>query len=140
MVETYPAHGDEAAIRAINATWLDAVRNKKVGTLFTHYDPEVVLFDVMPPTEHRGIEAYRQLLENWFSHATGPIHFEVSQWQLTLAGDLAFSHSVNTVRSTGSDGQSRGATVRATVCYRKSQGRWRVVHEHASVPLAMAPC
>lgn len=27
--------------------------------------------------------------------------------------------------------------VRATVCFRKIDGDWRVVHEHASVPLMM---
>ncbi|MBN4667602.1 nuclear transport factor 2 family protein [Pandoraea nosoerga] len=139
MVETYPAHGDEAAIRAIQSAWLDAVRTKQVGTLLDHYDPEVVVFDVMPPTEHRGHDAYRRLLEGWFGHTVGPIHFEVTQWHLECAGELAFSHSVNVVRNTGPDGQTHGATVRATVAYRKSQGRWRVVHEHASVPMMFAP-
>jgi ketosteroid isomerase-like protein len=48
MVETCPAHGDEAAIRAINAAWLDAVRNKKVGTWPEHDDADVVMSGVMP--------------------------------------------------------------------------------------------
>ncbi|GAB3627331.1 hypothetical protein PTE30175_02017 [Pandoraea terrae] len=138
MVDTYPAHGDEAALRALTDAWLQAVRQKRIGTLLEdHYDPDVVVFDVMPPTVHRGVSEYRKLLEGWFAMTDGPIGFEMTQWHVTVSGELAFTHSVNHVKNTGKDGQTHNATVRATVCYRKTNGHWRVVHEHASVPMEL---
>ncbi|WP_416351362.1 nuclear transport factor 2 family protein [Cupriavidus basilensis] len=32
-----------------------------------------------------------------------------------------------------------GARVRAPVCFRKIAGRWRVAHEHASMPVSFNP-
>ena len=47
---------------------------------------------------------------------------------------MAFSHSLNRVSATTTDGEKLDMWWRATVCYRKIDGKWMVTHEHASVP------
>ena len=41
------------------------------------------------------------------------------------------------MRGTKTDGTQVDLWVRATVGYRKHEGRWTVVHEHVSVPFYM---
>jgi ketosteroid isomerase-like protein len=48
--------------------------------------------------------------------------------------DVAFSHSLNRVRATTPGGEKLDMWWRATACYRKLDGQWRVTDEHASVP------
>ena len=45
-----------------------------------------------------------------------------------------FSHSLNRVSGTRTDGKEIDMYWRATVCYRKIDGKWVVTHEHNSVP------
>ena len=53
---------------------------------------------------------------------------------LTADDELAFSHSVNRLSGTEKNGKKMDMWFRATVCFRKNNGRWLVTHEHASVP------
>jgi ketosteroid isomerase-like protein len=47
---------------------------------------------------------------------------------------VAFSLSLNRVNATKTDGKRLDMWWRATVCYRKIDGKWMVTHEHSSVP------
>ncbi|VVE01829.1 hypothetical protein PMO31116_02148 [Pandoraea morbifera] len=57
MVETYPPHGDDVAIRAFHSTWLDALRMRKAGARPEHGAPALVAFDAVPPREHHGAKS-----------------------------------------------------------------------------------
>jgi ketosteroid isomerase-like protein len=50
---------------------------------------------------------------------------------------MAFSHSLNRISGKRTDGEETDVWVRATVCYFKIDGRWRIAHEHVSVPFYM---
>ena len=93
---------------------------------------DVVVFDVVPPASFTGSERYREHWQRWFDSMKGPIGFEMNDIQVVADGDVAFAHSVNRVVVDGQDN-----LVRATVGFRRIGGDWRVVHEHASVPLMM---
>jgi ketosteroid isomerase-like protein len=50
--------------------------------------------------------------------------------------DIAFAYSLNRISGTLKNGNaSSGFWVRATTCFRKIDGNWLIVHDHASVPL-----
>jgi ketosteroid isomerase-like protein len=52
---------------------------------------------------------------------------------VTAGGDVAFSHALH--RYSGVIGGKQIAMwLRATTCYRKLDGTWRIAHEHQSVP------
>jgi ketosteroid isomerase-like protein len=67
----------------------------------------------------------------------GPIGFEIRDLAITTGDDVAFSHSLNRISGKRTDGQTTDVWVRSTVCFRKVDGEWMVVHEHASVPFYM---
>lgn len=54
--------------------------------------------------------------------------------RIATNGDVAFSHSLNHVSGTKTDGRKLDMWWRATVCYRKIGNQRVVTHEHNSVP------
>lgn len=54
-----------------------------------------------------------------------------------VGDDVAFAHSLNRMSGTTSDGKGSSMWFRETLCFRKIDGAWRIVHQHDSVPIAM---
>jgi ketosteroid isomerase-like protein len=50
---------------------------------------------------------------------------------------VAFSHSLNRISGKRTNGEETDVWVRATACFRKMDGKWKVTHEHFSVPFYM---
>jgi uncharacterized protein (TIGR02246 family) len=123
---------DIARIRELSEAWRQAVLAKDAHALVQHYADDVVVFDVVPPAFITGVDRYRENWQRWFDSIGGPLEFDVREMHVEASGDLAFVHAVNRVAAGGRDD-----IVRATVCFRRIDGDWRVVHEHASVPLMM---
>lgn len=123
---------DEVRIRELTEMWRQAVIAKDAAALVEHYAADVVVFDVVPPASIKGVEQYRDNWQRWFDSISGPLSFEFREMHVSVSGDLAFVHALNRVAAGGRDD-----IVRATVCFRRIGGDWRVVHEHASVPLMM---
>ncbi|WP_248323122.1 nuclear transport factor 2 family protein [Caballeronia sp. Sq4a] len=123
---------DEARIRELTEAWRQAVLAKDAAALVAHYAPDVVVFDVVPPAWMTGVARYRDNWQRWFDSISGPLAFDIVDMRIAVSGELAYVHSLNRVAAGGRDD-----IVRATVCFRKIDGDWRVVHEHASVPLMM---
>lgn len=128
---------DEIRIRQLVEDWATAIGAKDVDRAVSHYAPDVVSFDLTPPLQYTGADAIRQGLAQWFPTWVGPIGYEIRDLIITVGGDVAFSRSLNHMTGKRTGGTETDVWVRATVGFRKSGGTWRIVHEHASVPLYM---
>ena len=64
--------------------------------------------------------------------------FEITDLGVTVEGNLGFSHSIQRVAGTSTNGQPIDITVRVTDGYRKIGGDWLIVLEHVSVPVDLA--
>lgn len=135
MADVKTATDDEAQLRALIQEWAEAVRAKDLNAVMRYYAPDVVVFDVMPPLFVKGAESYRRNWQDWFDALEGPADFQFVDLHLVVGADLACCFSVNRLRARYRDGAKHDAQTRATVCWRKIDGRWLVVHEHASVPM-----
>lgn len=129
-----PESTAEAEIRAIVERRAEAIRAKDVDGSVAGFAPDVLLFDVVGPLRSIGADAVRRRLAEWFSSFRGPIGFELRDSSITAGDDVAFSHSLNRVVATTLDGTALDMWWRATACYRRIDGAWRMTHEHASVP------
>lgn len=56
---------------------------------------------------------------------------------VTAGGGVAFARMLNRILGMRTDGEATDLWVRATVCFRKIGGEWKVIHEHVSVPFYM---
>jgi uncharacterized protein (TIGR02246 family) len=128
---------DAARIRQLADNWAKAVRAKDIDALMSHYTPDILVFDLAPPLQYNGIDAYRKNFDEWFSSFQGPIGYEIRGLCISASEDLAFGHSLNRISGKRTNGEETDVWVRATVCYRKVNDRWRIAHEHVSVPFHM---
>jgi len=128
---------EDARIREQIEHWEKALRAKDIDGVVSHYATNVLTFDLAPPLQYRGADAYRKILEEWFPTFQGPIGYEIHDLTIATSGDIAFSHSLNHLSGKRTGGEDTAVWVRATVCYRKIDGKWLVAHEHVSVPFYM---
>jgi uncharacterized protein (TIGR02246 family) len=124
---------NEEAIRKLNDSWAAAVRNKDIDAIMENYSEDVVVFDVPPPLQAKGRDAYRKHWENWLKNFDGPLECEFKDQQFTVGEDVAFLHTLTRISEKRS-GPESGSWVRVTVGYQKIDGRWIATHEHASIP------
>lgn len=127
----------QTQIRRILDHWAEAVRAKDVDGVMSHYVTDIVAFDLAPPLQYRGADAYRENWEAWFPTFRGPIGYELHDLNIVASEDLAFCHSFNRITGTRTSDEKTDVWVRATVCCRRIDGKWKIVHEHQSVPFYM---
>jgi ketosteroid isomerase-like protein len=111
---------------------------KDINVLMAHYAPEIVTFDVRPPLQIQGVDAYRENFEAWFASVQGPIDNELRDVRITMSDDVAFGHYLVHVKSTRTTGEGAEYWVRVTSGFRKLNGQWLVTHEHVSAPIDLA--
>ena len=125
---------DEAQIRALIHERINAVRAKDVDGAMFSVSPDILSFDVVNPLQTFGSDGMRKRAAQWFSGFKGAIGYDLRDLSIATGNDVAFSHSLNRVNGTTTDGQKLDMWWRSTVCYRKLDGKWMVTHEHNSVP------
>ena len=128
---------DEAAIRTLEDKFAVAFNAGDVDAMMKNYiaDKSLVVFDVVPPRQHLGADAYRKAWLRFFSHFNGIPKIAITDLAITVEGNLGFSHSIQHVTGTDMQGHSIDRTVRVTDGYRKIGGNWLIVLEHVSVPV-----
>ncbi len=128
-------HADEAEIRGQLDELIAAIQAKDLERVTSVYAPDVVSFDVQPPLQVVGREAKSKNWVDAFRAFERPLDYEIRDLSIVVDGDLAFTHSINRLRGTLTNGTPAGFWVRATACFRKIDGRWLIAHDHVSAPL-----
>lgn len=131
------ASGDEALVRRLIGSWADAMRAKDVEGTLSHYAREIVSFDLAPPLKYVGARSLRESLKAWFPTFQGAVGYELRDLSVTAGQNLAFCRSLNRISGARTDGTTTEVWIRMTLCCRKIDGAWKIVHEHASVPFYM---
>lgn len=131
---------DEAKIEALAAELTAAINAKDVNGIMKIYVPDesLVVFDILPPRQYVGANAFRKDWENFLTAFKGPVKFEISDLHVEADGTIGYSHSIQHVSGTDPKGGPIDVTWRDTAAYRKIGGNWLIVHEHGSVPVDMA--
>lgn len=125
---------DTAAVRTVVESWLAAVRRRDIAGILQNHSPDIVMFDVPPPFQSRGIEAYRKTWDLFFSWSSDPVAFDVTETSITAGADVAFAVAAMRCAGPGANGEPESRDFRLTVGLRKIDGRWTITHEHHSVP------
>jgi len=131
---------DEAAIKTLEQRIADAAKARDVDAIMKNYVPDesLFVFDIIPPRQYVGSEAYHKDWQGFLDGFDGPITFENSDLTIESDGKMAFAHYISHVAGKGKDGNAIDVTTRLTDVLRKIKGKWLIVHEHASVPVDLA--
>jgi uncharacterized protein (TIGR02246 family) len=130
-----PQHAtDEAQIRALIEQWSKAVRDEDRTAIRADHDADILMFDVPPPFLSRGLDAYMATWETFFASAEKPVSFAFHDVDVTCGADVAFATAIGRCVNIDTDGKREPLEFRLTMGLRKIDGKWRVVHEHHSLP------
>jgi ketosteroid isomerase-like protein len=122
---------NEAEIRALIENWASAVRAKNFEGILANHSHGILMFDVPPPFQSKGIEAYKRTWDLFFKWAPDPAVFDILEMTITAGEDVAFAAAVMQCV----DGAEKNRlSFRLTIGLSKIGGKWTIVHEHHSVP------
>lgn len=138
MTNTSHKATDKAEIAELIEAKVKAVRAKDIIGAMSSYAPDVLSFDVVNPLQYTGADAIVARLTAWFASFQGPIGYEIRDLNIMTSDDVAFSHCLNQVSASKTDGGKLNMWWRETVCYRKLDGVWLITHQHSSVPFDVA--
>jgi ketosteroid isomerase-like protein len=126
----------DEAILQIAQKFADAFAAKDVDAIMALYDPNVLVFDVVPPRQYVGAAAYRKDWEVLFGSMEGNPKFSIDDLSISTDGNMGYSTSIQHLSGTDKTGQPFNMAVRVSDVYRKgNSGEWLIVHEHVSVPV-----
>jgi uncharacterized protein (TIGR02246 family) len=126
-----------AQIQALIDRWTQAVEARDLEGVMALYAPgdAVVAYDLVPPLQYRGKEAYRENFRQMFAQYQGRMHVEYRDLHILSSGDLAVIYALERLSGDSAHGHTGGAWVRATSVARRLHGQWLLVHDHVSVPV-----
>ena len=127
---------DEQEIRALIENWVSAVHTGDLDTVLADHAPDIVMFDVPPPYDGvRGLDAYRETWPGFFEWQQSGASFDMESLDVTAGTDVAFAFAL---LRCGTPDENPDQRLRLTIGLRKLDGRWKLVHQHVSVPFDMA--
>ena len=125
---------DEAAIRDLVENWARAVRDKNLDGILANHSPDMLMFDVPPPLQSRGIDAYKKTWDLFYSWSQDSAVFDITEMNITAGSDVAFVTALMRCAGTEANGDRSELEFRLTIGLRKIGSRWIVMHEHHSIP------
>jgi uncharacterized protein (TIGR02246 family) len=125
---------DRAEIEALFQQLARAHADHDADAIVEVYAPDAVIFDLAPPLGRRGMN--RDNVAAWLAGWDGPIQIDARDVSLTVDGDLACVSALTRMRGR-IGGEDQDLWYRTTMCLRRLSGRWRIVHDHSSVPFYM---
>ncbi len=128
------ANTNEAQIRALYDQWARAFEARDIDAIMALYAPGVVAYDVVPPLQYKGRDAYRKDYLEFLGQYDGPVHVEYRDMQIFSSGDVGFIHALERFTGKMKDGQQSDMWLRATSGVIRVDGKWLIVHDHISVP------
>jgi uncharacterized protein (TIGR02246 family) len=124
----------EPEIRALIERWAAAVRDRNLDGVLADHADDIQMFDVPPPNEVRGLDAYRGTWPPFFEWLEQRAVFELLSLEVTAGQDVAFATALLRCGTEEGLRKDPNTRLRLTVGLRREGGRWVIAHEHHSFP------
>jgi len=98
------------------------------------YADDIIAYDVVPPLQYVGKDAYRGDYQQFLSQYKGNLRVEVRDLHVGATGDLGYAAGLELISGTLKNGKKSDVWLRFTSLFRKSDGRWLDFQDHVSVP------
>ena len=128
-------NANETQIRQLVENWARAVRNNDIDTILAHHSDDIVMYDVPPPFQSIGIDAYRRTWDLYYAY-TKPGVFDIQELQITTGEEVAFCFAKMKCEDKSSSEDFVPLDFRLTIGLKKINDQWTITHEHHSVPAA----
>ncbi len=129
---------DKAQIATLLNAFTAALRAKDARATVALYARDVVAYDLAPPLEIKARTMRRpNHIQQWFDTWKGPIRSTPKALEIVVGKDVAYAFGLRHMTGTKTDGKRADLWFRATACFRREGGAWKIAHMHNSVPFAM---
>src|SRR4051794_14491236 len=120
---------NKAEIRDLYDRWAKAFEAGDVNGIMSVYAPgdAVVAYDVVPPLQYKGKDAYRKDYQEFLNQYDGPVHVEYRDTRIFSSGDVAFIHTLERFTGKLKGGQQSDLWLRVTSGLQKINGKWLIV-------------
>jgi ketosteroid isomerase-like protein len=125
----------QSEIRTLLDSRSGAIRIKDIDRLMSHYSPDIIYFDLVPPLQYVGSAALRGRFLEWFESYESGIGQEIHDLNILVNGEIAVTSMLIRSGGTLKNGHEVGLWVRATSSFQRSDHTWLITHEHVSVPV-----
>lgn len=128
---------DQAAIQSLEDRFVTAFNAKDTKAIMALYVPDqsLVVFDASVPRQYKGADAYTKDWNDTWAMFPGTAKIDLTELEITVGGNVAYSHSIQHTTFVDKKGKKMETTVRVTDGYKKVNGQWLISHEHVSVPI-----
>lgn len=127
-------HDAESQIKALIERWANAVQRQDMATIVADHATNLLMFDVPPPNELNGIDAYRDSWTPFFEQFRHGGVFAIERLDVTAGDQVAFATALLRCGSKEELEREPITRLRLTVGLRKEHERWIIAHEHHSFP------
>ncbi|HEY1612612.1 MAG TPA: nuclear transport factor 2 family protein [Rhizomicrobium sp.] len=136
MSEVLQNGSAEIEIRALIEAWAEAVRRHDMAGILAHHTSDIVMFDLPPPLQSRGMEEYKETWDLFFRYHRPGQAFDIEELVVTAGDDIAFAFAILRCGSAtvGGVAEEGGFQFRLTIGLRRIDRRWHITHEHHSIP------
>jgi ketosteroid isomerase-like protein len=124
---------NESQIKLLIENWATAVRNKDMDGILAHHSADMVMYDVPPPFQSVGMEAYCKTWDIFFKY-TKPGVFDIQELHIIADERIAFCYATMKCSDKSDSGEFVELPFRLTIGLRKIDNQWVIMHEHHSVP------
>ena len=124
---------NEEQIRQLIENWAAAVRRKDIDNILADHSDDFIMFDVPPPFQSVGIQAYKKTWDTFFKYTKQGV-FDIQELKIFADNNIAFCiATMKCEDSTGGKG-FEPLDFRLTIGLRKVNNQWIIIHEHHSIP------
>lgn len=132
-----PLSDDRTPVEQALDAYAAAVYAKDVESFTALYDDNVHVYDSWSQWEHSGIDVWRTMAGEWFgSLGDERVAVEFADVRSVVGDQVAFGHAAITFTGISAAGERlRSVTNRLPLGLAKHNGGWKIIHEHASLPI-----
>jgi uncharacterized protein (TIGR02246 family) len=126
-----------ADLNSLFDTYKSSVLNKDVDALMAIYEPDAVAFDMWGVWSHVGDKAWREVNQKWLgSLGSATVVVEFDDISIIQSDDVSAAYATVTYKSLSDTGDIlRSMQNRLTWVTKRTDGMWRIVHQHTSAPI-----
>lgn len=112
-----------------------AHRNKDAEGIVACYSRNALVFSLAPPLKNIGVN--HDETASWLSTWDGPVIVGDENVEIVIEGEIAWKTALTNMQGVKTDGTEENLWYRSTMCLRKIDGEWLIVHDHSSTPFYM---
>lgn len=127
-------HNEKEEVLKVLQDTFNAISAKDPKKIIANYAPDVIVYDVKPPFETRGAVAWRHTWEACLPYFPDKFKFEMKDVHVHVGTDMAFVHFFMRIVTGDVNHDAAQTWIRCTSCMKKQQSKWKIVHEHGSLP------